>query len=149
MCQKAATEKPRRSPRSTKNRPKGEKSDPRSAVLSIFVHNAVFLDFSFDFGWIFLSNIMGKNCCFFHVSVFFSNLATLTKHCILQVRSYFFIFQAFAFGGKTCTKNDSKIRCRKNIEKLAQLEPKITQKSIKIEIDALEILKKCQKNYVF
>jgi len=75
------------------------------------VHNAVFLDFSFDFGWIFLSNIMGKNCCFFHVSVFFSNLATLTKHCILQVRSYFFIFQVFAFlekhGRKMTPKSDA------------------------------------------
>ena len=94
----------------------------------------------------FLIKYHGKRKLFFHVSVFFFNLATLTKHCILQVRSYFFVFQAFAFFGKTWTKNDSKIRCRKNIEKLAQLGPKITQKSIKIEMDAPKNLKNCKKN---
>ena len=92
---------------------------------------------------------MEKESCFFTLACFFFNLATLTKHYILQVRSYFFNFQAFAFGGETCTKNDSKIRCRKNIRKIAQLSPKITQKSIKIEVDAPGNLKKCKKKLVF
>ena len=92
---------------------------------------------------------MEKESCFFTLACFFFNLATLTKHYILQVRSYFFIFQAFAFFGKTWTRNDSKIKCRKKLENIAQLGPKITQKSIKIEMDAPKNLKSCKKNYVF
>ena len=49
VSKKLPTKEPRRSPKSTENRPKGEKSDPRSAVLSIFVTNAVFLAFLIDF----------------------------------------------------------------------------------------------------
>ena len=88
---------------------------------------------------------MEKEGCFFTLACFFFNLATLTKHRILLVRSYIFIFQVFVFFGKTWTKNDPKIRYRKNIENIAQLGPKITQKLMKIEMDAPENLKNNKK----
>ena len=40
---------------------------------------------------------MKKNGVFFTAALVFFNMATLTKHYILQYESYFFIFRVFAF----------------------------------------------------
>ena len=85
----------------------------------------------------------------FHVSVFFFQLGDPHETLYFTGPELLFHFSSFCIFGKTWTKNDSKIRCRKNIRKLAQLRPKITQKSIKIEVDAPGNLKKCKKKLVF
>ena len=60
----------------------------------------------------------------------FSNMATLTKHCILRYESYFFVF----FSLNVFVEKWSKIECkrgpRKIIEKLAQLRPKMVPKLV-------------------
>ena len=44
-----------------------------------------------------MENQWKKRCVFFASSLVFFNMATLTKHYILQYESYFFIFRVFAF----------------------------------------------------
>ena len=52
---------------------------------------------------------MKKTMRFFTSSLVFFNMATLTKHYILQYESYFFIFRVFAFFLKKHRKKRSKI----------------------------------------
>ena len=53
---------------------------------------------------------MKKTMRFFASSLVFFNMATLTKHCILQYESYFFIFRVFVFFSKKTSKKHSKIQ---------------------------------------
>ena len=48
---------------------------------------------------------MKKTMCFFASSLVFFNMATFTKHNILQYESYFFIFRVFPFFSKKTSKN--------------------------------------------
>ena len=52
---------------------------------------------------------MKKNLFFSSPPRSFSNMATLTKHCILRYESYFYIFCGFAFFVKNRRKTCSKI----------------------------------------
>ena len=83
---------PSGTPKSTKNQHFAAKGAPRNAFLSIFVANAVFLDFLVNFWSIFHENSMEKETCFFTTAHVFFKLATPTKHCILRYESYFFVF---------------------------------------------------------
>ena len=111
-------------------------------MLFFLIFHSIFDGFSYQISW-------GKTIVFFTLACFFSTWRPSQNIVFYRSGATFSFFKLLHLGEKTCTKNDSKIRCRKNIEKLAQLEPKITQKSIKIEMDAPEILKKWQKNYFF
>ena len=59
--------------------------------------SALFARFSVDFSRKIDEKSMKKTMRFFASSLVFFNMATLTKHCILQYESYFFIFRVFAF----------------------------------------------------
>ena len=48
---------------------------------------------------------MEKTVSFFASSLVFFNMATLTKHYILQYESYFLIFRVFVFFSKKTSKN--------------------------------------------
>ena len=61
----------------------------------------IFIDFSRKID----EKSMKKTRCFFTSPLVFFNMATLTKHCILQYESYFFIFRVFAFFSKKTSKN--------------------------------------------
>ena len=61
--------------------------------------NAVFLTFFIDFRWIFDETTFEKSIVFFTSASSFFNLATLTKHRNLRIKTHFFIF--FFFFGKT------------------------------------------------
>ena len=63
-----------------------------SAFLSIFAANVVLLDFFVDCEWILVENAMENLMFFPGRSRIFSNMATLTKHCILRYESYFSVF---------------------------------------------------------
>ena len=52
---------------------------------------------------------MKKTMRFFASSLVFFNMATLTKHCILQYESYFFIFRVFVIFTKKHGKNNAKM----------------------------------------
>ena len=117
----------------------------RTCFLSIFVTNAVFLAFFVEFSSFFTEKNIEKNIDFFTPALLVFNLATLTKHRILQVRSYFFIFWVFAFFGKTLTKSDYKIRSWKIIEKMTQLGPKMIPKLIKSQLENPENHQNVQK----
>ena len=52
-----------------------------------------FIDFSLEID----EKTMKKTMWFFAAALVVFNMATLTKHCILQYESYFFIFRVFAF----------------------------------------------------
>ena len=80
------------SPKINKNRHFPKKAVPGSAFSSIFAANVVFLDFSIDFQSILDEKSMKKNLFFSSPPRSFSNMATLTKHCILRYESYFFVF---------------------------------------------------------
>ena len=61
--------------------------------------------FSVDFSRKIDEKSMEKMMCFFTSSLVFFNMATLTKHYILQYESYFFIFRVFVFFSKKTSKN--------------------------------------------
>ena len=65
---------------------------------------------------------------FFSPFVVFCNMATLTKHCILQYESYFFIFRVFAFLSEKSFKNRLGNEVCENIENMLDSRPKIAQK---------------------
>ena len=67
--------------------------------------SALFARFSVDFSRKINEKSMKKTMRFFTSSLVFFNMATLTKHCILQYGSYFFIFRVFAFFLKKSSKN--------------------------------------------
>ena len=67
--------------------------------------SALFARFSVDFSRKIDEKSMKKTMRFFTSSLVFFNMATLTKHCILQYESYFFIFRVFAFFLKKTSKN--------------------------------------------
>ena len=71
--------------------------------------STLFAWFSVDFSRKIDEKSMKKTMCFFASSLVFFNMATLTKHCILQYESYFFIFRVFAFFLKKHRKKRSKI----------------------------------------
>ena len=62
----------------------------------------------------------------YKVASIFSNQATFTKHCNLQVRSYIFSFWFFAFFQRKWYKNASKIRYQKTSKKHPRRVPKVT-----------------------
>ena len=84
--------------------------------------SALFARFSVDFSRKIDEKSMKKTMRFFASSLVFFNMATLTKHCILQYESYFFIFRVFAFFLKKSSKNV--FRNRSHV-----FPSKITQKS--------------------
>ena len=69
-----------------------------------------FARFFIDFSRKIDEKSMKKTMHFFAASLVFSNMATLTKHCILRYESYFSIFWVFAFCLKKHRKNGSKIQ---------------------------------------
>ena len=74
---------------------------------------------------------MKFSLCFFSSLIVFCNMATLTKHCILQYESYFFDFRVFAFLSQKPFKNRLKNEVCETIEKMLDSRPKIAQKSKK------------------
>ena len=115
---------PFRVQKSSQNRSLAKKVTTRIVFSSIFVAHAVFIVFFIDFGSFFIEKSMKKTMWILNAVCIFLNLATFTKHCILQVRSYFFSFWIFAFFLKKCWKNGSKILSRKIIEKWGLGVPK-------------------------
>ena len=65
---------------------------------------------------------------FFSPFVVFCNMATLTKHCILQYESYFFIFRIFAFLSENSLKNRLRNDVCENIENILDSRPKMARK---------------------
>ena len=71
--------------------------------------SALFARFSVDFSRKIDEKSMKKTMRFFASSLVFFNMATLTKHCILQYESYFFIFRVFVIFTKKHGKNNAKM----------------------------------------
>ena len=93
---------------------------------------------------------MKKNLFFSSPPRIFSNMSTLTKHCILRYESYFFVFSVVVFfSSKKWSKNECKIGPRKTIKKMAQLGPKMVPKLIKSELENPENLQNGPKKYFF
>ena len=65
--------------------------------------------FSVDFSRKIDEKSMKKTMRFFASSLVFFNMATLTKHCILQYESYFFIFRVFVIFTEKHGKNNTKM----------------------------------------
>ena len=84
--------------------------------------STLFARFFVDFSRKIDEKSMKKTMRFFASSLVFFNMATLTKHYILQYESYFFIFRVFAFFLKKSSKNV--FRNRDHV-----FPSKITQKS--------------------
>ena len=76
--------------------------------------------FSVDFSRKIDEKSMKKTMRFFASSLVFFNMATLTKHYILQYESYFFSFRVFAFFPKKRRKKCSKIRTSIFLSKFAK-----------------------------
>ena len=67
--------------------------------------STLFARFFVDFSRKIDEKSMKKTMRFFASSLVFFNMATLTKHYILQYESYFFIFRVFVFFSKKTSKN--------------------------------------------
>ena len=104
-------------PKSTKNQSLAQKVDPGTMFSSTFVAHCVFYDFQIGFCLIFDQKMTKNNNMFLIVVCFFLNLATFTKHCNLQVRSYVFSFRDFALFHKKRPTNDTKIGYAEIIKK--------------------------------
>ena len=75
-------------PKTTKNRCFPKKAILRNPFLSIFAAKVVCLNFLNDFGSILDENAMQDLIVFPGRSRIFFNMATLTKHCILQAKPH-------------------------------------------------------------
>ena len=93
-----------------------EKAVPGSVFLSIFAANVVVLDFLIDFGLNYDEKSMRSLMIFPGRSLIFSNMATLTKHCILQLKHMFpfSYFISFAKSTKKTTEVWTGQKSRKN-----------------------------------
>ena len=101
--------------------------------------------FSVDFGW----KINEKKLFFSSLLRSLSNMATLTKHCILRYESYFFVFWVFWFFSKNWWKKRLKISPAKKVEKWPPGDPKIHPKSWKNGRKIAKNPKNCQKSWFF
>ena len=136
---------PFRVQKSSQNRSLAKKVTTRIAFSSIFCCTRCFYHFFVDFDSFFIEKSLKKTMWLLNAVCIFLNLATFTKHCILQVRSYVFSFWVFVIFVKKRWKNNCKIGYTKIIEKWGQEGPKIATKWLRINEKTPENLKNHQK----
>ena len=110
----------------------------------------LFARFSVDFSRKTDGKSMEKTMCFFVSSLVFFSMATLTKHCILECESYFFIFRVFVFfSKKNVKKRAPKSRPHfslKNHPKVVPGDPFWDRKRTRINVGGIKNPKIPKKN---
>ena len=101
--------------------------------------------FRLIFSRFWMKNQWKKNLFFSSPPRIFSNMATLTKHCILRYESYFFFFWVFDFFRKIDEKNYWKFHLPKKSKNDPRGTPKYTQNPEKMVAKSPKIPKNAKK----